>query len=172
MIPHLTSLPRLQIRILMKRVLVKVTDNKDPKRPKVHKLYIDESGFIYVSHERVMFSTNILDLKVNEDTLKVYMSEKDMVIQSVPYYMNYLYQRVLNQLPLLFKPFHNAYEEIDIRDQMSFKDKLYIVKFTNFNGIFRLNNVMLIRLKIIWRRRTLRFSITAGYTVEQEAHGT
>lgn len=125
----------------MKNVIVNVKDNRDPQQPLVHKLRIDRSGFIYLSHERVRFSANILDLEASEDTLRVYMREDGMVVQSMPYYLNFLYQRVLHELPLLFKSFSAHYEEIDIRDQIYYEGSLYVVKFTNFNGSFRLNNV-------------------------------
>lgn len=125
----------------MKSVTIKVIDNKDPKQPVVHKLTIDQSGFLYISQNIVKFSANILDLEANEDTIRIHLKEEEIVIQSVPYYLNYLYKRVIHELPLLFKTFHSQYEEIDIRDQIIVRSSLYIVKFTNFGGTFRLNNV-------------------------------
>lgn len=125
----------------MQSIVVKVTDTKVKKNVLVHKLTIDQSGFIYISENRIKFSPNILDLQVNEDTLRVQLNGDEVIIQSVPYYTNYLYKRVIHELPLLFKSFNNEYEEIDIRDQIYLDSSLYVVKFVNFNGTFRLNNV-------------------------------
>ena len=125
----------------MKTVVVRVIDRRDPSVPVVHKVQVDQSGFIYISHDRVRFSPNILDLQASEDTLKIQLDGEGVFLQSVPYYTNFLYSRVLHELPLLFKRFDRAHEPVDIRDQFIINNNLYIVKFTNFNGTFKLNNV-------------------------------
>ena len=120
---------------------MKITDCKNVTHPINYRLSTSESGFICFDKDIVKFSQNALELCNGDNKIRLQLKHTLLGVQTLCQKSSYLYSKVLNECPLLFRTFDKSFEAVDTRDQFIIKDSLFVVKFTNINGKYRLNQL-------------------------------